>query len=320
MKPIHVGIYKLVYLPTKQFYIGATRNSYKRWHSHKSFFSNNRNHKSLQKLYNLTHDIKDWKMTMLEECTVKSLNKTEQVWLTKYQKNPKCLNKNFKAFGGRRNIKSPDIGREHLAMSMLGKNTKKGIRRPNNLTFVAPDGTEYPHIISVKRFAEDHGLGQVLLNHLANGVLSSYEGWTRKDLKLPFAANVLDYWSRERMLQNYPEYVIIGPDKTEYRTFVLSAFEQKHECKVLTEMILRTGVKSHTRGLDSQGRGYRLQNVPYFKIHYKGKVYDNIISIGKWGHHIGLTTKQMQYYLRVANKKRKVTKRSVIFSIEKIVP
>lgn len=315
------GIYKLVYKPTKQFYIGGSKNLYKRWHSHKSHFKAGRNHKQMQALYDLTGDIGDWKMVLIENCATRVLNRREQHYLVKYMNDKKCLNTNHKSFGGRRNVKTDKQGRERLAVSMLGKNTKNGILRPNNLTFISPTGKEYRNIISVKRFAEEHDLSQVQMNHLANGKFSSYIGWTRKGADLPFASNVIEYWSRERMLQNYPEYTIIGPDGTKYKTFVLYHFEQEHNCTVITNILdsATSGVRSNVKGLTDDGRGYRLASAPYFKITYNENVYDNIVSIVKWGKSMGISKKKMQYYLHTNPSMRGPYKIKFRFKVEKIV-
>lgn len=307
------GIYKLTHIPTNKFYIGGTRNLHKRFATHKSHFKHGTNHKQIQDLYDITKDINDWKIEMVKTCMVRNLNRLETQYLKQCIIDPNCLNVRKEATGGRRNLKTNKEGRERLAVSLLGKNTTEGILRPNNLTFISPSGKEYQNVISVNRFAKDHNLYQVGMNALANGKLASYAGWTRKNSILPTAANVIEYWSRERMLQHYPEYSIIGPDGTEYKTFVLYHFELEHNCKVITTAFQTTaGVKSSTRGLDKYGRGYRLSNVPYYTVEYEGKTYDNVISLGKFAEGIGMTKKEFNYHMtanRLHIKKYKKTKR-----------
>jgi hypothetical protein len=226
------------------------------------------------------------------------------------------------ALGGRRNRMTNTEGRERLAVSLLGKNTDEGIRRPNNLTFISPDGTEYPNIISVKRFADERNMNQVLFNHLANGKSAAYMGWTRKGTQLPFAANVIEYWSRERMLRSYPEYTIIGPDGTQYKTFVLFHFEQEHNCHVMQHNVdISSGVKAHTKGLDTYGRGYRLSTVDCLQIVYKGITYDNVISLGKWASGVGIPKRKIQYFSRTLNNsKTRANKNRLDITITKILP
>lgn len=317
-----VGIYKLTHTPTGKFYIGATTNLYKRWHSHKSRFTRGKHHAPLQLTYDLTNDITDWSIKLVKTCIKKTLVKNEQVYLTQYKNNPKCINTHSKANVGRRDKKINDVSRYHLASAMLGKNSRKGnILRPNNLTFVAPDGTEYPNVQSVNRFAEEHTLSQVQMNYVANGELNTFCGWTRKDSELPLAASVQEYWSRERMLQNYPEYVIIAPDGSEHRTWVVYQFEQTHGCSVVSKPFSsRTGVKSHVNGLDALGRGYRLQHVPYFDVTYDGKTYHNILSLAKWAAAVGIRAKRLQYLLRRPpfNQIRK-TVRTIELQIKKVI-
>lgn len=315
------GIYQLVYKPTKQFYIGGTRDIYKRWHSHKSHFKAGRNHKSLQNLYDITGSMNDWKIEILELCDIKDVNTKEQEYIDKHKHNKKCLNTYHKIFSGRRDVKINKQGREHLAISLLGKNTTDGILRPNNLTFVSPQGKEYPNIISVKRFAEEHGLSQSQMNNLANGKTDSHCGWTVRGANLPYAVNVQEYWSRERMLQNYPEHIIVGPDGKKYKTFVLYHFELEHGCTVNTkDFALKGGLKSSFIGLDHYGRGYRLINTPYFKVTHNGKVYNNVISLGKWAEGVGLTQKQFAYHFRTMNDVKRSNIKAIKFKIEKITP
>lgn len=312
------GIYKLVFTPTKEFYIGATRNFHQRWHSHKSHFRSNNNHSQLQALFNTSRDIEDWKFVILETCKVASLERREQIYLNKHRYDKGCLNVHFRANCGRRNVPGGKETKEQLAMSLLGKNTTQGIRRPNNLTFISPEGVEYPHVISVKGFAEEHGLGQVPMNELANGEYNTHAGWTMKGSEIPFAANVVDYWSRERMLQNYPEYIIIGPDGTEYRTFVPYHFEQEHNCTILMRDPGKNGVKKSLKGLDKYGRGYRMSNIASFKITYEGTVYENVISVPKWAYGVGIGEK-WTYYANLP-KDHKYSKKAKRFTVEKIVP
>lgn len=315
------GVYKLVHLPTKKFYIGGTRNLSNRFATHKSHFKRGKNIRTIQELYDITKNIDEWKMTVIKLCAVRSLNRVENAYIAKYRLHKDCLNIRKDATGGRRNAHIGKTGRERLAVSLLGKNSSDGIRRPNNLTFISPTGKEYSHIISVKRFCEEHGLSQPQMNNLANGVVQSYMGWTRRGAALPHAHTVLEYWSRERMLQSYPEYKIIGPDGTEYKTFVISYFEEEHDCKVAIEPSRRhSGFKSHTRGLDTFGRGYRLSHIPYFRVTYEGVVYDNIMSLGKFAESLGMTKKKFHYMMasrKLYKTKRKKTKR---FTFERITP
>lgn len=322
-KGAQVGIYKLTHKPTGKFYIGATTNLYKRWHTHKSHFARGKSHGPLQAVYNLTNDMNDWSMKMIKPCMKKTLQKNEEAYLEEYGSNPKCLNTHRKANVGRRDKKTNDDGRHHLASSLLGKNSKKGnILRPNNLTFIAPDGTEYSHVQSVKRFCEEHNLSQVQMNYVANGQLATFYGWTRKDSELPYAVHVQEYWSRERMLQNYPEYVIVAPDGTESRTWVISHYEEEHKCTVIVEPFTsKSGVKSNLIGLDEYGRGHRLKHIPYFDITYLGKTYHNVVSISKWGQGLGMTEKNIHYLLsRPPLHQIRPTKRTRDIQIKKIVP
>lgn len=320
MKNIESGIYKLTFKPTKEFYIGATKDLYKRWHSHKSHFRAGRNHSPLQTLYDTSKNFDDWTIKLIESCKISQLDKVEQTYLTKYKNDKRCLNTFFTSTKGRRNVAGDQSNKEHLAFSLLGKNTDKGIRRPNNLTFISPEGKEYPHVISVKGFAEEHGLEQVGLNELANGKYYAHFGWTMKGSNLPYASNVIEYWTRERMLQHYPEHTIIGPDGTEYKTFIIFQFEQEHNCKVITEMGNgQRGIKSHARGLDEYGRGYRLSSVPYFKVTINGQTFDNVLSIAKCLEPFGIGDKRLSYLLR-RTKDTKRSKKTPVLTIEKIIP
>jgi hypothetical protein len=316
----NTGVYKLVHRPTKQFYIGGTKNLYHRWASHKSHFKRGANQTKIQQVYDTTNNINDWIVEMLEPCAVRTLNKTEQRYLDKYIDDPKCLNDYSRVGRGRRNTRIKKVGRERLAVSLLGKNSKDGILRPNNLTFISPTGVHYKNILSVKRFAENHGLPQVAMNNLANGKSLSYMGWTRADNPLPKAASVQEYWSQERMSRTYPEYVIVGPDnRTLYKTFVISDFEKQYKCHVVKKLPNnKFGVKSHTKGLDSMGRGYRLANVEYYNVTYMGITYDNVISLGRWAQTMGIPTRKLRYYTSTQDQNVRRSKKSIKMTYTRI--
>ena len=320
-----VGVYYLKHKPSGKFYIGATQDLEKRWASHVSRLKNGKHHKRIQAVYNMTNDIEDWSIRLVESCKKSQLNKTEQKYVTKHFSNPLCLNKNSGVTSGRRDIKLHNRGKHHLAISLLGKNTTDGILRPVDLTFIDPEGKEYTNIVSVKSFAEQHGLRQVGMNNLANGKLLSYAGWTRKNSKFPAASSVYEFWSHERMLQHFPEYTIIGPDGKIHKTFILSIFEKRNKCTVITNPdIPRYGTKLQTRGLEKYGKGWRLSHVPTFKVTTQdGKVYEDIISLPRWAVDIGMHPKRLQYYLRKGTKKtapRSGRKRGWNFTLEKIIP
>ena len=319
-----VGVYYLKHKPSGQFYIGATQDLEKRWASHMSRFKNGKHHKKLQAVYDTTNNIKDWSIRLIESCKKSQLNKIEQKYVTKHFGNPLCINRNSGVTSGRRDIKLHNTGKRHLAISLLGKNSHSGILRPNNLTFIDPDGKEYTDIVSVKSFAEQHDLSQVLMNHLANGTIASYAGWTRKNSTLPIPASVYEYWSRERMLAHYPEYEIIGPDGKKHYTFVLAIFENRNQCTVLTELKYRYGTKLQTKGLSQYGKGWRLSHVPTFRVTMRdGTIYEDIISLPKWAQDIGMNPKRLQYYLNKGTKKtaaRRGRKRGWNFTLEKITP
>ena len=319
-----VGVYYLKHKPSGKFYIGATQDLDKRWASHVSRLKNGKHHKNIQAVYNTTNDINDWSIRLVESCKKSQLNKTEQKYVTKHFSNPLCLNKNSGVTSGRRDIKLHNNGKHHLAISLLGKNSRDGILRPADLTFIDPDGKEYTNIVSVKSFAEEHNLSQVLMNNLANGKSASYMGWTRKNSELPIPANVYEYWSKERMLAHYPEYQIIDPDGNIHRTFVLAIFEERNNCTVMTELKHRYGTKLQTRGLTKYGKGWRLSHVPTFRCTLQdGRVYEDIISLPKWAEGIGMNPKRLQYYLSKGTRKtapRRGRKRGWNFTLEKIIP
>lgn len=320
-----IGVYYLKHKPSGKFYIGATQDLDKRWASHVSRLKNGKHHKKLQVVYNTTNNIKDWSIRLMESCTKSKLNKTEQYYLDKHINNPLCLNKNTGVTSGRRGLKlKSNVGKRHLAISLLGKNSHSGILRPNDLTFIDPDGNEYTDIVSVKSFAEEHGLHQVPLNSLANGKLLSYAGWTRKNSTLPMASSVYEFWSKQRMLAHYPEYEIIGPDGKKHYTFVLHLFEVKNKCTVLTELKSRYGTKLQTNGLTKYGKGWRLSHVPTFRATLQdGTVYEDIISLPRWAKDIGMNPKRLQYYLNKGTKQtapRRGRKRGWNFTLEKITP
>ena len=76
-----IGIYKLMYTPTDDYYIGSSNNIKNRMHSHKSFFKNDKNIGALQELYNLDPNFDNFDYIVLEECEECDLAKKEKEYL-----------------------------------------------------------------------------------------------------------------------------------------------------------------------------------------------------------------------------------------------
>ena len=178
MSSIIIGIYKLIYTPTDKFYIGASNNIKNRMSSHKSFFKNDKNIRTLQELYNLDPNFDNFDYIVLEECEECDLEKKEKEYLELNIKDPKCLNQLISTRSPNRGKTLPKEHRRNLAKSMIGKNGKIN-RRSASVTFISPppENKQYT-VTSVKAFADRMGLSQSSLNRLANGVKSHYNGWT----------------------------------------------------------------------------------------------------------------------------------------------
>ena len=310
------GVYMLKH-QSGIFYIGSTEGFHGRWHAHKSLFKAGRNSPGIQKIYDMTEDISEWQMRILEVCTKNRLKKVENKYLQKYKTDPNCLNiKKDSGNIGRRGLKLSEQASNNTAKALLGKNSKdKIIRRPKNLTFVSPDGKEYPNIVSVKRFAEEMNVPQPLLNYVANGVLAQTHGWTLKnvDFRKIRIGDVLPFWDEERLAKHFDYDVVIGPDNTEYKVFSRWAFEVTHKCKIITRST-DVGCSKKARGLTKDGRGYRLASVPTFTLTYKNKTYTNVVSLSKLCQSIGLGYHRVVRALRtpVKNKRQFEVRKNVL--------
>jgi hypothetical protein len=283
------GIYILKHKSGK-FYIGSTSNLYQRWASHKSLFKSGRNLRQLQTIYNVNKNIKEWKLEMLEECSKSKLKACEDKHLRWYQSATGLLN--IKKTGGnvgRRYIKLSEKAGNNAAVALLGKNTKdKTIRRPVDLTFISPSGKEYPNIISIKRFAEQHGLSQPAMNMLANGQLNTSYGWTVKGRSATIEpGQVIEYWPKKRLLEKFSYETVVDPNGKTHQVFAPSQFQEQYCCTIIRRTSL-SGVSKHTKGITPLGTGYRLASVPTFTLEYNGKVYTNVVSLSRLCDTIGL--------------------------------
>ena len=293
------GIYMLKHKSGK-FYIGSTSNLYQRWAAHKSLFKSGRNLRQLQELYDVKKNIKEWKIEMLEECPKNKLTACEDKYLRWYLQVDGLLN--IKTTGGnigRRNLKISERAANNTAVSLLGKNSKdKKIRRPVDLTFVSPSGKEYPNIISIKRFAEQHKLSQPLMNMLANGQLNTSYGWTVKGRAVNIEpGQVIEYWPKKRLLEKFPHEVVIDPDGKSHQVFTPAKFQKEHRCTIIRRNSL-FGVSKHTKGITPFGTGYRLASVPTFTLEYNGKVYTNVVSLSRLCETLGIDYNRVREALR----------------------
>lgn len=294
------GIYKLVYLPTGNFYIGATTDLKQRWFIHQSMMKSGRATSKLQELYDKDRDFNSWIFIVVEFVKQKrSLDKKETAWIKQHFGDPLCVNTYSVATSGKRGSTINTMSKHRIAANLLGKNAPGNIiRRPANLIFISPDGTEYANVKSVKQFAKDHNLIQSSMNQLANNQSTVVDGWTAKGGELPKIGYVINYWPESRIRQHYPEYTILTPDNKEYKTYYLYGFEEKHSCTVALENNFgdknRKGVKRELNGLNKYGQGYRLKGVPTYQITWEGKTYDNILSVAMFCYTMGIRNDRLK--------------------------
>jgi len=288
------GIYKLVYLPTGHFYIGATTDLRQRWFIHQSMMKAGRATSKIQELYDKDKDLNSWVFEILEFVKQKrSLDSKETMWIKQHFNDPLCINTYSIATSGKRGAKIKTISKHKIAQNLLGKNAPGNIiRRPANLTFISPTGVEYSNVKSVKAFAKEHNLQQSSMNQLANGQVNIVDGWTARGGELPTVGRVINYWPEWRIRQYYPEYTILSPTNKEYKTFSLWHFEEEHNCTVVLEnnyhKLRAKGVKSNVTGLTDHGQGWRLKGVITYEITWKGKVYKHILSVPKFAQTMGI--------------------------------
>lgn len=283
------AVYMVKHKSTGKFYIGSSQDLYNRFHSMMSTLKAGRSQDKLQTAFDTTgRNPDDWEMTVLQQAPKSKLDKLETKYIQQHIANPDCLNSRFVAQSGKRGSNIQLHSKiEHVAAT-IGKNTKDNmVRRGLEVTFISPEGKEYK-VISVKAFAEEMGLNQSSMSQLSNGVVECVKGWLVKGLPMPSAGHVVKYWPEERMAKHYPLYEIISPTGQRYETYSLYHFEQEHDCKVITETREATsgeiGARHYTKGLSPDGRGWRLDSdkVKTYKIIYKGKTYENILSPRKW--------------------------------------
>lgn len=286
------------------FYIGSSKELQQRWHIHKSRLKANSNNNKLQQHFNKTgKNIDDWTFEIVLTCRQKSLQKKEEQLIKKHWGSPLLLNMRKEGLPGKRGAITTTVARYKIANELLGKNTKDGkIHRPANLTFISPDGIEYPDINSVKGFAQEHGLSQSSLCQLSNGNVDVVNGWTVKNGQLPEIGRIVNLWSHERLKKHFKEYQILSPENTLYTTFYLYGFEQEHDCTVILNNNRGRWPSSHTKGLDDDGRGWREVGTPTYCIVWQGKTYTNILSIPKWCTTHGVRLDRMRNYLRTTHK------------------
>jgi len=294
-----VGVY-MVKHKDGHFYIGSSKELGQRWHIHKSRFKAGNNNKKLQEHYNRTgKNIDDWSFEIIETCREKSLQRKEEALINKHWGNPLLLNVRKDGITGKRGVKTSTKTSYKIANKLLGKNTKDGlVHRPGNLTFISPDGTEYDNIQSVKAFAKEHGLSQSSMCQLSNGWVDVCAGWVIKDNpKLPDIGRIIDLWPESRIREYYKEYHILTPTNKLVKTFYLWKYEQDNNCSVILNDLRDRWVSRNTYGLDDDGRGYREVGVPTYTIVWKGKRYENILSVPKFCHTHGIRLDRMRSYL-----------------------
>ena len=294
-----VGVY-MVKHKDGHFYIGSSKELGQRWHIHKSRLKAGVNNKKIQEHYDKTgSNINDFVFEIVETCREKSLQRKEEALINKHWGNPLLLNSRKDGTTGKRGITTSKEASYKIANELLGKNTKDGkIHRPANLTFVAPDGTEYDNIQSVKAFAKEHGLSQSSMCQLSNGWVDIVNGWTLKDNpNLPDIGRIIDLWPESRIREYYKEYHILTPTNKLVKTFYLWQYEQDNNCSVILNDLRDRWVSRNTYGLDDDGRGYREVGVPTYTIVWKGKTYNNILSVPKFSHTHDIRLDRMRSYL-----------------------
>jgi hypothetical protein len=254
------GLYCLNYLPTGHYYIGGTTDIKSRWAIHQAMMKAGKATTKIQQLYDKTKDMNDWVFEIVELVPKKKdLDRKETALIKQHFGDPLCINTYSIATSGKRGSKIKTISKHRIAQNLLGKNTPDGIiRRPANLIFIGPDGTEYQNVKSVKQFAKDHNLLQSSMNQLANGQTNIVDGWTTKGGELPNIGYVIKYWPESRIREHYPEYTILSPTNKEYKTFYLHGFEEEHDCTVALENNFgdkdRKGIKRELNGLNKYGK------------------------------------------------------------------
>lgn len=115
------GIYAILNITTSKFYLGSSKNIYKRWHSHKSALKGNYHDNSyLQNSWNKYGEL-DFILVIVQLANQSDLEKIEQFWIDK----TKCYNNSI---GYNSRIKANNnFGFKHSEQGKLNiSNSKKG--------------------------------------------------------------------------------------------------------------------------------------------------------------------------------------------------
>jgi hypothetical protein len=169
------------------------------------------------------------------------------------------------------------LARMRHAIAMVGKNTKDGRRKREAIvTLVSPDGTVFNNIVSIKQFAQNHGLQQSQLNSVALGTVRHHKGWRLPGTELPQS----------------PKYSIRSPngvvysDVSDLRSF--TAYHLVDARKIVGNQIghpLKDGRSWH---LDGTLPRYTFRN------YNTGVLYREIVSTAQFAAHHGVNPGQIR--------------------------
>lgn len=283
-----IGIYKMVHKKTRKYYIGSSKNIEGRKSSHMSFFRSGRHHKKLQELYNIDNE---FEFFILEECRICDLKKKEKKHLKQCVGiDSRCVNIVSTGMANTRNKKKSTEHKLRLMKSMIGKN---GQPRLNTVTkLVSPDDIEYD-VISIKQFAEEHGLCQSALNSVANGRSKYHHGWRLLDTKLKEDVSCLDV-------------DIVGPDGKVITIKNINEFESEHGITVHGKYKINKKFLRSVRSIDEYGRGWYVKNnVPSYTFQNvkTNEVIENVICTPKFAKKFGIRQQKLSQLIIGRRKK-----------------
>ena len=101
------GIYKIINKIDNKYYVGSSKNIYKRWRKHKSLLRHNKHiNDYLQNAFNL-HGETNFEFVIIEKCLVENLKDVEQKYLDIAKSNQNNnYNLNFESSGGDHSVHS----------------------------------------------------------------------------------------------------------------------------------------------------------------------------------------------------------------------
>lgn len=114
------GVYKITNIETHGFYVGSSKDLWKRYREHNTCLRNNNHIEAFQNDYN-TYGSDSFKFEVIEYCDEDIRKNREQIYLDLYKSDDKFYNKANNAYGGTGLTKLSEEHKKHISESVKGK-------------------------------------------------------------------------------------------------------------------------------------------------------------------------------------------------------